>query len=149
MAHAPGRVPYPWGTVPPRQRLAVVSAKVHKALEEARTGGFRDIAGHVAASVRASRALVDAMDHLAQAGLRSTDARMQPVSPDRVHDALRKVRHAVSELAASSALTLSERYQGFCDAVGGLAELAAECERCGVVRPAQDRTSGGWDVFGP
>lgn len=139
---------YPWGTTPPRARLRAVSAKAAKALADARSPEFGRIGPRVIVSVQASRPLVAALQHLADAGLRATDSDEQPLPSEIVRDGAQRVDRAVNDLAASSALTLSERYAAFSEAVTALCDLSSECLRRGIARPPEEPADDGWAAFG-
>ena len=70
MASARSRVRYPWGTTPPRQRLRSVCATARKALDNAKSPGFRHLSGRISGAVKATRPLLAAMQYLSRAGLR-------------------------------------------------------------------------------
>ena len=138
---------YPWGTIPPRQRLSHVSEKATKALDHAKAPGFGQVASHVTVSVQASRPLVEILQYLAGSGLRATSSEEKPLPCDAVNDAVQQVNQAVSELASSSVLTLSERYAAFAESVTALAALGAEASRRGVARPVAKSVEDGWATF--
>lgn len=147
MSRASKGASYPWGSTTPRERLRTTSTKATKALDDAKSPGFGRVSPRVTASVQASLPLVEAMQHLAQAGLRTIDSNEQPLPCDAVRDAAERVNQAVRKLADSSALTLSERYRDFSEAVTALSGLASECSRRGVARPPEAPADDGWSAF--
>ena len=70
MAASSRNTQYPWGTITPRERLRMLSEKLRTAMNDTKSSGFSDVADRVKAVVRASRSLVDTLEHLARVGLR-------------------------------------------------------------------------------
>ena len=142
------RASYPWGGVAPRQHLRDVCARVTRALDDAKSPGFGQVSARVSTAVQATRPLVDAFRHLSQKGLRpSTGA--ASLAAAEVLDAVDAVDRAVNDLAAVSAVELSERYRTFSEAAGALLAVAEQCKRQGIVSPAAESAPDGWSVFEP
>ena len=146
MAPAEKRTRYPWGTLAPRQRLRLVCANARKALDNAKSPGFGQVSGSVSGAVKATRPLVDAMQYLSGAGLRSS-ADGEPLAADEVRAAADRVDCSVSDLAAASVLELSDRYRAFSEAVTALLDIADVSSHRGIARSLDDRADDGWATF--
>ena len=148
MASARSRVRYPWGTTPPRQRLRSVCASARKALDNAKSPGFRHLSGRISGAVKVTRPLLAAMQYLSRAGLRP-NTEGQPLASDEVRVALDRVELTISDLAAASVFELSDRYRSFSEAVNALLDVAEQSLRGGIHRPLNGPTDVDWAAFEP
>ena len=146
MASPRTRTLYPWGAVAPRERLRVVCSRLARALDDAKSPGFGQVSARVSAVVQATRPLVDALRYLSQNGLRPGSG-AEPLPARELLEAVDLADRAVSDLAAASALELSEHYRSFSEAVDALLALGEQCRHRGVAAAAIERARDGWTVF--
>ena len=139
---------YPWGTETPGPRLRATSAKARAGLEQVDTPGFHDIAEHVGAAVQSLRPLVDTMEYVARAGLRAGARDDDTVEGARVLDAVREVRETLVALNASTASTLTVRYEALVAAVETLAGLADTGVQHGIAGTGESDPNDPWQPFG-
>ena len=139
---------YPWGTETPGPRLRTTCAKARAALEQVSVPGFHAIAERVDAAVQAVRPLVDTMDYVARAGLRTAGKDAETVRGKDVSEAVREVREALVELHASNALTQSARYEALVGALETLIALADTAIQHGIAGTGETDPDDPWQAFG-
>ena len=136
MAASSRNTQYPWGTITPRERLRMLSEKLRTAMNDTKSSGFSDVADRVKAVVRASRSLVDTLEHLARVGLRPMGKQHHasdlPVPAAAVDAAVQSHNTSLADVVWSSTHTLSERYQAFDAACEVLLDLAARAIKGGI-----------------
>ena len=139
---------YPWGTETPGPRLRATCAKARSALEQANAPGFHAIVERVDAAVQGVRPLVDTMDYVARAGLRTGGKDAGSVQGKDVSGAVRAVREALIALHASTALTQSTRYEALVGALEALMELADTAVQHGIAGTGETDPDDPWQAFG-
>ena len=139
---------YPWGTETPGPRLRTTCAKARSALDQVNAPGFHEIAGRVQAAVQAVRPLVDTMDYLARAGLRTARKDAETVQGSNVYSAVRNVREALVALHASTALTQSTCYEALVGALETLMGLADTAIEHGIAGTGEADPDDPWQAFG-
>ena len=139
---------YPWGTETPGPRLRTLCAKTRTALEQADAPGFHRIGERIDTAVKAVRPLVETMEFVARAGLRTgprVDGTVQGVD---AFDAARAVGEALIALEASSARTQSGCYETFVAAVEALMALAESGIEHGIAGNEESGAGNPWHAFG-
>lgn len=138
---------YPWGSEKPSNRLRAVCARLDHRIETAKEADYPRIQDRINAVVAETYHLVNALDHLSRNGLRTRGTDPSPLDHTDVNAVLDSVRNAISELGASSAHTLSTRYEAFLDHVTTLRTTAESAMKKGIaasgVKPAENL----WDPF--
>ena len=142
---------YPWGTVPPRERLRMLSEKVRSAMEAAGQSGFTAIPERVKAVVHASHLLVETMEHLGRAGLRPSTRKGAsselPLTSDAVLTSVASANERLAALVSSTIHDASERYGAFAEACEALLELADRTIQCGIAGGGSVPSGDPWNAF--
>ena len=138
---------YPWGTKQPRLRLRETSQRLRKVLRTVEEGGFVRLDDRVKAVVGAARPLVDTLDHLSRAGLRSTEGKTA-VGHAEVAAVVQATHAAVGDLAMASVLSLSERYGVLADVLAALLDMSDQVLDRGISAAASGLDSNPWKSFG-
>lgn len=139
---------YPWGTETPGPRLRTTRAKARSALDQVNAPGFHEIVERVHAAVQGVRPLVDTMDYLARAGLRTVGRDPENVQGKDVSEAVRAVRDALVALHASTALTQSTCYEALAGALETLMGLADTAIEHGIAGTGETDPDDPWQAFG-
>ena len=140
------RKSHPWGTETPGARLRSTAVRARAGLEAATAPGIRAIEARVSRAVTDSRALLEALEHIAREGFRGR-GRDTPIPAGKVEDAAGAVRDALVALADASAETLSERYAAFAGALGTVLELAESAQQRGIAGSGRTTRDDPWRAF--
>ena len=137
----------PWkGNETPGTRLRTTAAKARAGLENVNTPGVRDIGARVSHAVTESRALVEALEHIAREGFRRR-ASETPIGAEEVQGAVEAVRDTLGALAEASAATLSERYAAFAATLDTVLGLADAAQHRGVAGSGAITRDDPWKAF--
>ena len=138
---------YPWGSDKPSNRLRTVSSRIHDRLTKAREPSYTDIQRSINEVIGEARLLVDALDFLADRGLRSRKADAKPIDHSEITSANQAVHKAVAKLTTSSAIDLSDCYKDLEDSIKLLLECADRARSNGVTASMDSPTENAWDTF--
>ena len=138
---------YPWGSEKPSNRLRAVCARLDHRIETAKEADYPRIQDRINAVVAETYHLVNALDHLSRNGLRTRGTDPSPLDHTEVSAVLDSVRNAISELGASSAHTLSTRYEAFLDHVNTLCTTADNATKKGITASGEKPPENLWGPF--
>ena len=141
------RQQYPWGTETPGPRLRITGEKSRDALKRVDAPGVKRIPERIGAAVEPIRSFVEAMEYVAREGLRTGARSDRTVRGADVAAALGEVYEALGPLGASSALTLTPRYEAFVGAVTRLLALADTAVEHGVEGTGAPDPNDPWKVL--
>ena len=136
---------YPWGSRAPSTQLRHVTSRLLSALAKAEEPGFSSAPQRARDAVRATRLVLEALEHLCAVGHQSR-SKQDPYSSDEAKSAIKTTREAVGAFASVSNLTWSESYAKFAEAASALVGVAEEVRQRGISRGG-DTTDSIWGEF--
>ena len=139
---------FPWGRETPGRRLRTACDKARTALEQVDAPGFHRIPERVNAAVQAVLPLVETMEFVARAGLRTRARSADTVPGADVSTAVRTVREALAALLQSSASTQSARYEALVAALNAVITLAETGIEHGIEGTGTSALDDPWQAFG-
>ena len=140
---------YPWGTETPGPRLRAAAARARTGIEQVQAPGtHRQIPERIDAAVQGARPLVEALEHLARAGLRTRGSNRNAIAGASVSEAVDTVREALAAMAGSSATTLSARFEAFATAVEALIGLGETGIELGITGTGEVDPHDPWKAYG-
>ena len=141
--------PYPWGTETPGPRLRATAARARTGIEQVQAPGtHRQIADRIDGAVQKLYPLVDALDHLARAGLRTRGSNKNAIDGRSVATAVEAVREALAAMAGSTATTLSGHFDAFATAVEALIALSETGIELGITGTGEADAHDPWKAYG-
>ena len=140
---------YPWGTETPGPRLRAAAARARAGIEQVQAPGtHRQIPERIDAAVQGARPLVEALEHLARAGLRTRGSNKNAIAGASVSEAVDTVREALAAMAGSTAITLSGHFDAFASAVEALIGLSETGIEFGIAGTEKVAAHDPWDAYG-
>ena len=140
---------YPWGTETPGPHLRAACARARTGIEQVQAPGtHRQIADRIDGAVQKLRPLVEALDHLARAGLRTRGSNKNAIDGRSVATAVEAVREALAAMAASTAMTLSNHFEAYASAVEALIALSESGIKLGIVGTGEVDRHDPWNAYG-
>ena len=140
---------YPWGTETPGPRLRAACARARTGIEQVKSpGNHHEIAGRIDAAVQGLRPLVETMEYLARAGLRTRGSNKNAIAGTSVAKAVDAVREALAAMSGSTATTLSGHFDAFASAVEALIALSETGIELGIGGTGEAAPHDPWDAYG-
>ena len=140
---------YPWGTETPGPRLRAAAARARTGIEQVNAPGkHRQIPDRIDAAVKGARSLVDALEYLARAGLRTRGSNKNAIAGASVSEAVDALREALAAMATSTATTLSGHFDAFATAVEALIALSETGIELGIAGTGEVDRHDPWDAYG-
>ena len=140
---------YPWGTETPGPRLRAACARARTGIEQVTAPGtHRQIADRIDGAVQGLRPLVETMEYLARAGLRTRGSNKNALDGGTVAQGVEAVREALAAMAASTASTLSPHLEAFAGAVEALSALSESGIELGISGTGEAAPHDPWEAYG-